>query len=176
MNEVLEAIKTRRSIRKFKSDIMVEQEKIDQIIEAGLYAASGMGKQATIIIAVKNKELRDKLSAVNCKIGGWKDGFDPFYGAPVVLIVLADKNWVNRVYDGSLVMGNLMLAAHTLGVGSCWIHRAKEEFEMPEYQEFLKSLGIDGEYEGIGHCVLGYADGAEPHAAPRKPNRVYRID
>lgn len=175
MNEVLEAIKSRRSIRKFKPN-MVEQEKIDQIIEAGLYAANGMGKQATIIIAVKNKKLRDKLSAINCKIGGWKDGFDPFYGAPVILIVLADKNWANRVYDGSLVMGNLMLAAHALGVGSCWIHRAKEEFEMPEYQELLKSLGIEGKYEGIGHCVLGYTDGKAPHAALRKPNRIYQVD
>lgn len=175
MNEVLEAIKSRRSIRKFKPN-MVEQEKIDQIIEAGLYAANGMGKQATIIIAVKNKKLRDKLSAINCKIGGWKDGFDPFYGAPVILIVLADKNWANRVYDGSLVMGNLMLAAHALGVGSCWIHRAKEEFEMPEYQELLKSLGIEGKYEGIGHCVLGYTDGKAPHAALCKPNRIYQVD
>lgn len=175
MNEVLEAIKSRRSIRKFKPN-MVEQEKIDQIIEAGLYAANGMGKQATIIIAVKNKKLRDKLSAINCKIGGWKDGFDPFYGAPVILIVLADKNWANRVYDGSLVMGNLMLAAHALCVGSCWIHRAKEEFEMPEYQELLKSLGIEGQYEGIGHCVLGYTDGKAPHAALCKPNRVYQVD
>ena len=112
MNPVLEAMKTRRSIRKFKPD-MVEQEKIDQIVEAGLYAASGMGKQASKIIVVKNKEFRDKLSAINGKILGQPAGADPFYGAPVVLIVLADKDWFTGIYDGSLVMGNMMLAAHT---------------------------------------------------------------
>jgi len=175
MNPVLEAMKTRRSIRKFKPD-MVEQEKIDQIVEAGLYAASGMGKQASKIIVVKNKEFRDKLSAINGKILGQPEGVDPFYGAPVVLIVLADKDWFTGIYDGSLVMGNMMLAAHTLGVGSCWIHRAKEEFELPEYKELLKSLGIEGNWEGIGHCILGYADGEEPVAAPRKDHRVYTID
>ena len=101
---------------------------------------------------------------------------DPFYGAPVVLIVLADKAWPTHVYDGSLVMGNLMLAAHELGLGSCWIHRAKEEFERPEGQEILKSLGITEEYEGIGHCVLGYVEGEYPAAKPRKENWVYYID
>ena len=175
MNPVLEAMKTRRSIRKFKPDI-VEQDKIDQIVEAGLYAASGMNRQATKIIIVKNKEFRDKLSTINGKILGQPAGADPFYGAPVVLIVLADKDWFTGIYDGSLVMGNLMLAAHALGVGSCWIHRAKEEFEMPEYREFLKSLGIEGNWEGIGHCILGYTDGAEPEAHPRKENRVYTVD
>ena len=175
MNQVLEAIKTRRSIRRFKPD-MVEQKKIDEIVEAGLYAASGMNKQATKIIVVKNKAFRDKLSAVNAKIMGQQEGFDPFYGAPVVLIVLADKTWFTGIYDGSLVMGNLMLSAHALGVGSCWIHRAKEEFEMPEYKELLKSLGIEGNWEGIGHCILGYVDGAEPQAHPIKDNRVYYID
>ena len=175
MNPVLEAIKTRRSIRKFKAD-MVEGDKIDQIVEAGLYAASGMGKQSTKIIVVKNKEFRDKLSAINGKIMGQPAGADPFYGAPVVLIVLTDKDWFTGIYDGSLVMGNLMLAAHSLGVGSCWIHRAKEEFEMPEYRELLKTLGIEGNWEGIGHCILGYTEGAEPTASPRKENRVYTID
>ena len=175
MNQVLEARKSRRSIRRFKSD-MVEQKKIDEIVEAGLYAASGMNKQATKIIVVKNKAFRDKLSAVNAKIMGQQEGFDPFYGAPVVLIVLADKTWFTGIYAGSLVMGNMMLAAHALGVGSCWIHRAKEEFEMPEYKELLKSLGIEGNWEGIGHCILGYVDGAEPQAHPIKDNRVYYID
>ena len=134
-----------------------------------------MGKQLTITIAVTNKELRDRISADNCKIGGW-EGFDPFYGAPVILIVLADKNWPNRVYDGSLVMGNMMLAAHSLGLGSIWIHRAKEEFEMPAYQQLLKDLGIEGEWEGIGHCAVGYIDGNIPKAAPRKDNRVFWVE
>ena len=175
MNTVLKAIKTRRSIRKYKPD-MVEQDKIDQIIEAGLYAASGMNQQGVKIIAVKNKEFRDKLSAEKAKIDGWRDGHDPFYGAPVVLIVLANKECGTYIYDGSLVMGNLMLAAHALGVGSCWIYRAKEIFEQPEYKEWLKSLGIEGDWEGIGHCILGYVDGEEPKALPRKDSRVYTVD
>ena len=174
MNSILDTIKTRRSIRKFKPD-MLEQDKIDQIVEAGLYAASGMGKQATKIIIIKNKAFRDKLSAINGKIMGQPEGADPFYGAPVVLIVLADKDWFTGIYDGSLVMGNMMLAAHALGIGSCWIHRAKEEFEMPEYKELLKSLGIEGNWEGIGHCAIGYIDGNIPKPAPRKENRVYFI-
>ena len=147
MSEVLEKMKSRRSIRKYKPD-MVPQEVLDRIIEAGLYAASGMGQQNTIIIQVTDKELRDQISAMNCEIGGWKEGFDPFYGAPAMLIVLAKKDWPNRVYDGSLVMGNLMLAAHDLGIGSCWIHRAKEEFETEWGKELLKSLGIEKSTKG----------------------------
>ena len=170
MSDVLETIKNRRSIRKYKSD-MIPKDKLEKIIEAGTYAATGMGKQSPIIIAVTNKELRDKLSAMNAKIMGVNS--DPFYGAPVVLIVLADKSRPTYVYDGSLVMGNLMLEAEAQGIGSCWIHRAKEEFESEEGKEILKSLGIEGDYEGIGHCVLGYADGPAPKAAPRKDSYVY---
>ena len=172
MSEVLDKIKSRRSIRKYKSD-MVPQDKLGKIIEAGTYAATGMGKQSPIIIAVTNKELRDKLSAMNAKVMGVNS--DPFYGAPVVLIVLADKSRPTYVYDGSLVMGNLMLEAEAQGIGSCWIHRAKEEFESEEGKELLKSLGIEGDYEGIGHCVLGYADGPTPKAAPRKDSYVYYV-
>lgn len=98
------------------------------------------------------------------------------YGAPAILIVLADKNWANRVYDGSLVMGNMMLAAHSLNLGSIWIHRAKEEFELPEYQELLKEIGVEGEWEGIGHCAVGYVDGEFPKPAKRKDNRVFWVD
>lgn len=173
MSNTLDAIKTRRSIRKYKSD-PVPKETLDKIIEAGLYAPSGMGRQSTIIISVTNKEVRDRLSKLNAKIMG--SDSDPFYGAPAVLIVLADKNCPTGIYDGSLVMQNLMLAAHELGLGSCWIHRAKEEFELPEGKEILKSLGIEGEYEGIGHCIVGYTDGEEPSPAARKENRVYHID
>lgn len=173
MSEVLEVIKTRRSIRKYKPD-MVPKEIIDQIIEAGTYAATGRGKQSPIIIAVTDKKMRDQLSRMNAAIMGNPD-MDPFYGAPVVLIVLADKSRPTYIYDGSLVMGNLMLAAKGLGIGSCWIHRAKEEFESEEGKAILKSLGIEGDYEGIGHCVLGYADGPEPEAAPRKDTYVYHI-
>ena len=172
MSDVLQKIKTRRSVRKYKSD-MIPQEVLDKILEAGTYAATGMGAQSPIIIAVTNKEVRDKLSKLNASVMGTDT--DPFYGAPVVLIVLADKSRGTYLYDGSLVMGNLMLAAHELGLGSCWIHRAKEEFESPEGKEILQSLGITGDYEGIGHCILGYADGPEPDAKPRKDSYVYYI-
>lgn len=169
---VSEAIKTRRSIRKFKSD-MIPEDVLEKIIEAGIYSPTGRNMQSTVIIAVTNKEMRNKISEMNRKIGGWDEGFDPFYGAPVILVVLADKTRPTVVYDGSLAMGSLMLEAHEQGVGSCWIHRAKEEFESEEGKEILKSLGIDGEYEGIGHCALGYVDGEYPQAPSRKENRVY---
>ena len=171
MNEIIKAMKERRSIRKFKSELPSKAD-LEQIVEAGLYAASGMGKQATKIIVVTDKKLRDKISEMNRKIGGWDEGFDPFYGAPAMLIVLSEKDWRNKVYDGSLVMGNLMLAAHSLGFGSIWIHRAKEEFESDEGKEILKQLDIEGEWEGIGHCAVGYMDGELPKPAPRKEGRV----
>lgn len=175
MNEVLKAMKERRSIRAFQPT-MPPKADLEQIIEAGLYAANGMGRQATIIVAITNQALRDKLAALNAKIGGWKEGFDPFYGAPAILLVLAEKNWRNKIYDGSLVMGNLMLAAHSLGLGSIWIHRAKEEFEQPEYQQLLKDLGVEGEWEGIGHCAVGYIKGDVPAPAPRKDGRVFWVE
>lgn len=172
MNEVIEMMKTRRSIRKFKPDALPDGI-IEQIAEAGTYAATGKNLQSPTIIAVTNKQLRDRISEMNRKIGGWQEGFDPFYGAPAMLIVLADKNVPTAVYDGSLVMGNLMLAAHSLGVGSIWIHRAKEEFESEDGKAILAELGITGDHVGIGHCALGYIDGEEPKAAPRKENWVY---
>lgn len=175
MNEIIKAMEERRSIRRFQPK-MPAKETIAQIVDAGLYAASGKGKQATMTLVIQNKELRDRLSAANCRIGGWQEGFDPFYGAPVILVVLADKNWPTHVYDGSLVMGNMMLAAHSLGLGSIWIHRAKEEFELPEYQQLLKELGVTGEWEGIGHCAIGYVDGEAPKAAERKPGRAVWIE
>lgn len=175
MNEVIKAMKERRSIRKFKAE-MPSKADLEQIVEAGLYAANGKGRQAVITIAVTDKELRDKLSAVNNEIMGGPEGNDPFYGAPAILIVLANKEVPTAPYDGSLVMGNLMLAAHSLGLGSIWIHRAKEEFEMPEYQKLLKDLGIEGEWEGIGHCAVGYIDGENPAAAPRNDGRVFWVE
>lgn len=175
MNEIIKAMKERRSIRKFRPEMPAKKE-LEQIIEAGLYAANAMGKQAVITVAVTDKEVRDRLSAANCKIGGWKEGFDPFYGAPAVLIVLADKEWANRVYDGSLVMGNMMLAAHSLGLGSIWIHRAKEEFETEEWQKLLSDIGVEGKWEGIGHCAVGYIDGEMPKAAERKDGRVFWVE
>lgn len=175
MNEIIQAMEERRSIRRFKSEMPAKKE-LEQIIEAGLYAASGKGRQAVITVAVTNQKVRDRLSDANCRIGGWEEGFDPFYGAPVILIVLADKNWATHVYDGSLVMGNMMLAAHSLGLGSIWIHRAKEEFETGEWQQLLADLGIEGEWEGIGHCAVGYVDGETPEAAERKEGRVFWVE
>ena len=174
MNAILENMKTRRSIRKFKPDA-VPQEMLDQIIEAGIFAASARNGQSAIVIQVTEPALRNKIADMNREIGGWEKGFDPFYGAPAMLIVLAKTECAQRVHDGSLVMGNLMLAAHALGLGSCWIHRAKEEFESDWGREFLKSLGIDEAYEGIGHCALGYIDGASPEPPARKPNRVFYV-
>ena len=173
MNEVIKNILDRRSIRQYK-DEMIPKEILEQIIEAGTYAPSGMGMQSPIIIAITNKEIRDRLSKLNAKIMG-KEDTDPFYGAPVVLVVLADKKIPTYIYDGSLVMQNLMLSARSLNISSCWIHRAKEEFETEEGKEILKSLGIEGDYEGIGHCILGYSD-SEVEAKPRKDKYVYYIE
>ena len=174
MNEIIQSMLERRSIKRYKSD-PVPKEALEQIIAAGTYAASGMGRQSPIIIAVTNRAERHKLSGLNRKIGGWDSGFDPFYGAPAVLIVLARKDCPTYIYDGSLALGNMMLAAHALGLGSCWIHRAKEEFETEEGRKILESLGISGEYEGIGHCIVGYPDEIK-QAAPRKDNRVFFIE
>ena len=171
-DELIDFIESRRSVRSYKPD-MIPDDIIGKIIEAGTYAATGMGKQSPINIAVKDKATRDRLSKLNAEIMG--ADIDPFYGAPVVLIVLADRSIPTHVYDGSLVIGNLMLAAHAFGIGSCWIHRAKEEFERPEGKEILEALGIEGDYEGIGHCILGYVEGKYPDAKPRKENWAYTI-
>ena len=171
MNETMNAILKRRSVRMYTAK-MPKREDLEQIIEAGLYAASGKGGQSSIIVAITDKGLRDRLMEMNRKIGGWAEGFDPFYGAPAVLLVLA-KKCPYTVADGSLSMGNMMLAAHALGLGSCWINRAREEFDTEEGKEILRSLGIEGDYEGVGHCVVGYAAGELPKAAPRKDGRVF---
>ena len=170
-NQVIQAIRNRRSCRSFKAE-MVPSDLVDKVVEAGLWAASGKGKQAPVILKITNKELRDRLSEANRIIGGWKEGFDPFYGAPVVLVVLAPKDVATYLYDGSLALGNLMLAAHSLGLGSIWIHRAKEEFAQPEWAQMLADLGLEGEWEGIGHCALGFVDKSLPEGAQRKAGRV----
>lgn len=136
-----------------------------------MYAPTGRGAQSPVIVAVTNKAVRDRLSEMNAEVLG--ASADPFYGAPVVLVVLADKSRPTYLYDGSLVMGNLMNAAHAVGLGSCWIHRAKEVFASAEGKALLKEWGIDGDYEGIGHCVLGYpVEGQPQEAKPRKADYV----
>ncbi len=173
MNETLEMIITRRSCKKYK-DTPVPEELLDKIMEAGLYAASARGTQNPVILAVTERETRDLLSRLNRKYDP-QNRPDPFYGAPAVLVVLAPKASHTRVYDGSLVLGNMMLAAHSLGVDSCWIHRAKETFEDEEGIALLKKLGVEEEYEGIGNCILGYADYEIDPEKPRKPGRIIRV-
>ncbi|MBQ8825065.1 MAG: nitroreductase [Ruminococcus sp.] len=175
MSELTDIIKKRRSIRKFKSD-SVPKELIDKVIEAGVYAASGRGKQAPVVIAVTNTELREKIVKANSKIGGWAEDFDPFYNAPVILIVIADSQVSTAVYDGSLTLGNMMLKAHELGLGSCWIHRAKQEFESELGQEILSMIGLEGNFEGIGHLALGYPDVEVTDIPEIKENRIFYID
>ena len=172
MNDIIKAMETRRSIRGYKED-MVPEELIAEVVEAGTYAATGMGRQSPIILAVTNKEVRDRLSKVNAEIMGTTG--DPFYGAPVVLVVLADKSRPTYLYDGSLVMGNLMLAAHAVGVDSCWIHRAREVFDSEEGKALKAEWGVPESYIGIGHCVLGYRSGEYPEAKARKDGFVIRV-
>ena len=170
-NIVIEAMKSRRSCRAFKRK-PVAKSLLKQIAEAGLWAANGKGRQSAKIVVVTDRKLRNRISELNRKIGCWVEGFDPFYGAPAMMIVLGEADWPTHVHDGSLVMGNLMLAAHALGVDSIWIHRAREEFESAEGKAILKELGIEGKWEGIGHCALGYAAKPLPMPASRKPGRV----
>ena len=171
-NTTMEDLLTRRSVRNY-TDSIPPMEVIEEICKVGTYAPTGMNKQSPIIIAVTNKEMRDRMSKLNAAVMGVDN--DPFYGAPVVLVVLADKNVHTYIEDGSLVMGNLMNAAHALGLGSCWIHRAREVFESEEGKQILADLGIEGDYVGIGNCILGYVNGDYPEAKPRKENWVYWV-
>lgn len=172
MNDVLNAIKSRRSVKKYKST-SVPQEFIEKIAEAGTYAPTGRNRQSPVILAVTNKEKRDWLSSKNAEILGTDT--DPFYGAPAVFVVLYDKSINTGIYDATLVMENLMLAANSLGLGCCWIHRAKETFETAEGKAFLKELGIVGDYEAVANCIVGYIDGEYPIARPRKEDYVYFV-
>ena len=173
MESTLKDLKERRSIRAYKPD-QIRDDDLQKILEAGTYAPTGMGMQSPKIIVVQDKETRDYLSELNDKYMG--SGSDPFYGAPTVLVVLADRERPTCVEDGSLVMGNLMNAAHAIGVGSCWIHRAREVFDSEEGKELLRKWGIEGDYIGVGHCILGYpADGAVPEAKPRKDDYIVYV-
>ena len=170
MNQTINTILSRRSCKAYR-DEMPTREQLDTIIEAGLYAASGRNMQGAIMLCVTDKVLRDRLSALNAGVMG--ASMDPFYNAPAVIVVLADKTVRTSVYDGSLVMGNLMLAAHSIGLGSCWIHRAKEVFDSEEGKQILAELGIEGDYEGVGNCVIGYPEKMPTEKLPRKDGRVF---
>ena len=172
MKDAMEVLLTRRSIRNF-NDKSIPEDVLNKILEAGTYAPTAMGMQKPIIIAITDKKVRDEVSRENAKIMG-REGTDPFYGAPVILLV-AVENYPNAVYDGSCVMDNLLNAAWAMGVGSCWIHRAKEELESDFGKKLLKYLGIVGDYIGVGHVALGYFDGEPPLPKPRKENYIYRI-
>jgi nitroreductase len=170
MNATINDMITRRSVKKYL-DKEVPHELLEEIVKAGTYAPSGMNRQPSVILAVTNKALISRLSRMNAEVLGTDK--DPFYGAPAVLVVLVDKSVNTRIYDGSLVMENLMLAAHSLGLGSCWIHRAKEMFESEEGKSILKELGLSEAYEGVGNCIVGYAapDAVKPQS-PRKKDAV----
>ena len=170
MNETINTIISRRSIKAY-TDELVSDYLLNEITTAATYSASGMNKQSALMVVVKDKALRNKLSALNASILGITS--DPFYNAPVVVVVLADSNVRTYVEDGSLVMGNLLNAAHSVGVSSCWIHRAKEMFETEEGKLLLKEWGIPESYKGIGNCILGYPkDKTDVLPKPRKENYV----
>ena len=170
MTDTIKTLKSRRSCRKFDGR-QITDEQLNTILDAGMYVPTGMGRQSPVMVVVQDKETVAQLSKMNAAIMGTDS--DPFYGAATVIVVLADKNISTYLYDGSLVMGNLMNAAEAVGVQSCWIHRAKEEFESEEGKALLKKWGVDGDYEGIGHCVLGYGEKAP--LKPRKDNYIYRV-
>ena len=172
MNETLKVLKERRSVRKYKAE-QIRDEELNAILEAGTWAPSAKGLQTSVMVVVQDPETIAYLSRMNAQIMG-KPGTDPFYGAPTAVVVLADGTRPTWLQDGSLVMGNLMNAAASLGVGSCWINRAMELFDMPEGQELLKKWGLPATLRGVGHCVLGYADGPAPAPKPRKEGYIIR--
>ena len=172
MNETLATLKSRHSTKKYLPR-QVPDALLDAVLEAGLYAPSGKNNQKTVAVAVRDKDTRDLLSRLNAQILGAEN--DPFYGAPCVIVVLSDPNCNTWVEDGSLVMGNLMNAATALGLGNCWIHRAKEVFDLPEGKELLRKWGLPEHLRGIGNCILGYADG-EPLIRPRAEGRILKVD
>ena len=171
-NQVLEALKSRRSIRKYKKE-QIRDEELNAVLEAGTYAPTGMGTQSPLMVVVQDKGTIAQLSKMNAAFNADPDG-DPFYGAPTVVIVLADSTNHNGFADGCLVMGNLMNAAYSIGLGSCWINRAREMFDTAEGRKMLRSWGVEDKYVGVGSCILGYADCPHPEAKPRKEGYVIR--
>ena len=174
MNEIIQCLKDRRSVRKYKKE-QVKEEQLTQILEAGTYAPTGMGMQSPIMVVVQDAETIAKLSKLNAEVMGVTS--DPFYGAPTVIVVLADQSRGTCVEDGSLVMGNLLLAASGIGLGSCWINRAKETFETPDGKALLAKWGLDPEkYIGVGYCILGYpAPNGTRTPSPRKAGYVLHV-
>ena len=172
-NEILRALCERRSVKKYKTT-PIEEETLDAILETATYTPTGRNLQSPIMVVVRDAETREQLRRMNAEILGNPDS-DPFYGAPVIVIVLADRSVRTYIEDGSLVMGNLMNAAYAVGVDSCWIHRARQEFDSEEGKALLRKWGINGDYAGIGHCILGYRDCDYPAVRPRKENYIYKV-
>ncbi len=170
--ETLNSIKERRSVRAYKPDQIADKE-LDLVLEAGTYAPTGMGLQSPKIVVVQDKDLIARLSKLNAQVMGTAN--DPFYGAPTVLIVFGDRDRTTCVEDGSLVLGNMLLAAYAVGLGSCWIHRAREVFNLPEGKKLKKLWGIPDNYVGIGHCILGYPAGDAPEPKKRKADYIVRV-
>lgn len=173
MNETLRVLRERRSIRRYQKE-QIKPEELDAILDAGTWAASGKGLQTAVMVVVQDPETIAYMSGLNARIQG-NPGADPFYGAPTVVVVLADGEQVNWLQDGSLVMGNLMTAAWSLGVGSCWINRAKELFDMPEGKALLRKWGLPETLRGVGNCILGYIDGDVPATKPRKEGFIVKV-
>ena len=172
-NQMIRALCERRSVRSYQYRL-IEEEKLEAILQAGMYAPTGRGRQSPIMVVIQDTETREKLRCMNAEIMGTPDA-DPFYGAPTIVVVLADRTVPTCLEDGCLVMGNLMNAAYAVGVDSCWIHRAREEFDSNEGKALLNQWGIKGDYVGIGHCILGYGDCENPKPKERKKNYVYRV-
>ncbi len=172
-NEILNGIKERRSIRKYKAEQIKDCE-LDAVLEAATYAPTGRNLQAPKMVVVQDKETIEMMRKINAEVMGSPD-IDPFYGAPTVVVVFTDKNVSTHLEDGSLVLGTMMLAAHAVGLGSCWIHRAKETFETEAGKELMKKWGIGENYVGVGNCILGYADCEMPEARPRKDDYILKV-
>jgi nitroreductase len=172
-NDVLEVIKSRRSIRKFKPE-QIKRDELEAVLEAGTYAPTGGGAQSPIIIAVQDRATVAELVRMNAKVMGTSG--NPYYGAPTIVLVLASpRARATYVEDGSCVLQNMMLAAHAVGLGSCWIHREKEMFASPEGKALLKKWGVSDEYVGVGSISLGYPDGDLPAPAERKDWYIVKI-
>lgn len=172
MNETIRNLMERRSVRAY-TEKQVPEEVLNEILEAGRFAPSGMNRQPALFIAVQDKETRDTLSRMNAAVMG--NSGDPFYGAPTVVLVLVEASVGTGVEDGALAMGNMLNAAYSLGLGSCWIHRAKEMFESEEGKALLRKWGVQGEYRGVGCCILGYPADGFPAAKPRREGNVLYI-
>ena len=171
MNHTLQTLQERRSVRRYRPE-QIRPEELDAILAAGTWAPSAMGRQPSVMVVVQDKETIAYLSKLNAEIQG-NPGTDPFYGAPTVVIVLSEG--ANFLQDGSLVMGNLMNAAWSLGVASCWINRALELFDRPEGKALLRKWGLPETLRGVGNCILGYAQGEIPTPKPRKDGYIIRV-